>query len=394
MRNFIMAAIMVFSTIFSANAQYGNHGYENYGSNSYDDDRYYYDDEFDWHWDIRVRISNGIQNGLITRNESNRLYRRLEDVERKEYNYLADGVFNRWEQQEIWDDLAYLNRQVGIELYDYDRRFYGFDMAWNDLRGYPRWYYQGGFDFYRFDRRGFGNIRLGYVPRPNYIGWYRNDRNRVGREYYSERSRYRTNGSNGRYDNNRTLRNDNDRNPRGGGYVNNRRNDTERGSRGNNNPRNDNDRSSKGSNEPRNNNDRGSRGNNNPRNDNDRGSRGNNNPRNDNDRSSRGRIDNSRNNFPTPSTSERPSRGNDSPSRTSTGESRSDNYGRGSGMDNSRSERNMPNPSGEASTGNERRSRGGEASQAPSRSERSTPINESRKSGEAQITESGRGRRN
>jgi len=375
-----MAAIMVFSTIFSANAQYGNHGYDNYGSNSYDDDRYYYDDEFDWHWDIRVRISNGIQNGLITRNESNRLYRRLEDVERKEYNYLADGVFNRWEQQEIWDDLAYLNRQVGIELYDYDRRFYGFDMAWNDLRGYPRWYYQGGFDFYRFDRRGFGNIRLGYVPRPNYNGWYRNDRNRVGREYYSERSRYRTNGSNGRYDSNHTSRNNNDRNARGRGYDNNRRND--------------NDRSSKGSNEPRNNNDRGSRGNNNPRNDNDRGSRGNNNPRNDNDRSSRGRIDNSRNNFPTPSTSERPSRGNDSPSRTSTGESRSDNYGRGSGMDNSRSERNMPNPSGEASTGNERRSRGGEASQAPSRSERSTPINESRKSGEAQITESGRGRRN
>ena len=35
-----MAAIMVFTTIFSANAQYGNQGYDNYGSNSYDDDRY------------------------------------------------------------------------------------------------------------------------------------------------------------------------------------------------------------------------------------------------------------------------------------------------------------------------------------------------------------------
>lgn len=348
MRNFIMAAIMVFTTIFSANAQYGNQGYDNYGSNNYDDDRYYYDDEFDWHWDIRVRISNGIQNGLITRNESNRLYRHLEDVERKEYAYLSDGIFSGWEQQEIWDDVAYLNRQVGIELYDYDRRFYGFDMAWNVQRGYPRWYYQGGFDFYRFDRRGFGTIRLGYVPRPNYNGWYRNDRNRVGREYYSERSRYRTNGFNGRYDNNRTSRNNNDRNARG--YENNRRNDTERGSRENNNPRND------------------------------------------NDRSSRGGIDNSRNNFPTPSTSERPSR-SDSPSRSST-ESRSDNYGRGSGMDNSRSERNTPNPSREASTSNERRSRGGEASQAPSRSERSTPSNESRQNGETQRSEGGRGRRN
>ena len=366
MRNFIMAAIMVFTTIFLATAQYGNQGYDNYGSNSYDDDRYYYDDEFDWHWDIRVRISNGIQNGLITRNESNRLYRRLEDVERKEYDYLADGIFNRWEQQEIWEDVAYLNRQVGIELFDYDRRFYGFDMAWNDLRGYPRWYYQGGFDFYRFDRRGFGNVRLGYVPRQNYNGWYRNDRNRVGREYYSERSRYRTNGSNGRYDNNRNLRNDNDRNARSGAYENNRRNDTERGSRGNNNPRNDNDRRS----------------------------RGNNDPLNDNDRSSRGRIDNSRNNFPTPSTSERPSRGNDAPSRTSTSENRSDNYGRGSGMDNSRNERNKPSPSRDISTGSERRSRGGEASPAPTRSERSTPSNESRQSGETQRAEGGRGRRN
>ncbi|WP_305952862.1 hypothetical protein [Emticicia oligotrophica] len=367
MRNFIIAAIMVFTTIFSANAQYGG-VYDNYG-NGYDDDRYYYDDEFDWHWDIRVRISNGIQNGLITRNEANRLYRRLEDVERKEYAYLADGIFNRWEQQEIWDDVAYLNRQVGIELYDFDRRFYGFDMAWNDLRGYPRWYYHGGFDFYRFDRRGFGTIRLGYVPRPNYNGWYRNDRNRVGREYYSERSRYRTN--NGIYDN-RTSRNNNDRNSRTDRYDNNRRNDNERGSRENNNPRNDNDRSSRGSYDTRN----------------------------DNDRSSRGGIDNSRNNFPTPSTSERPSRSNDFPSRSST-ESRSDNYGRGSGIDNSRSERNTPNPSREASTGNERRSRGGEASQAPSRSERSTPSpsNESRQGrgstpSDASRTGESRGRRN
>lgn len=342
MRNFIIAAVMVFTTIFSANAQYGNQGYDNYGSNGYDDERYYYDDEFDWHWDIRVRISNGIQNGLITRNESNRLYRRLEDVERKEYAYLSDGIFSGWEQQEIWDDVAYLNRQVGIELYDFDRRFYGFDMAWNVQRGYPRWYYQGGFDFYRFDRRGFGTIRLGYVPRPNYNGWYRNDRNRVGREYYSERSRYRTN--NGIYDN-RTSRNDNDRNSRDRNYDNNR-NDSGRSSRENNSPRNDNERSSRGSN----------------------------NTRTNNDRSSRGGIDNSRNNFPTPSTSERPSR-SESPSRTNTGENRSENYGRGSGVDNSRSERNTPSPSREASTGNERRSRGSEASpsQAPSRSERSTP---------------------
>ncbi len=357
MRNFMIAAMMVFTTILSANAQYGGGVYDNYGNGyGYDDDRYYYDDEFDWHWDIRVRISNGIQNGLITRNEANRLYRRLEDVERKEYAYLSDGIFNRWEQQEIWDDVAYLNRQVGIELYDYDRRFYGFDMAWNDLRGYPRWYYQGGFDFYRFDRRGFGNIRLGYVPRPNYNGWYRNDRNRVGREYYSERSRYRSNNNSrsyegGRYDN-RTSRdwNNNGRSSRDG-YDNNRNsrpdwNNNERSSRSN-----DNSRSSR---PDWSNNERGSRG-------------------------------GSENSPVTPIPTDRSPReyGNDSRNnRPNTGESRSDNYGRGSGIESNRSERSMPN------TSEENRERGERSSEA-GRSERSE-----RPSNDGSSRSEGRGRRN
>ncbi len=356
MRNFMIAAMMVFATILSANAQYGGGVYDNYGNNyGYDDDRYYYDDEFDWHWDIRVRISNGIQNGLITRNEANRLYRRLEDVERKEYAYLSDGIFNRWEQQEIWDDVAYLNRQVGIELYDFDRRFYGFDMAWNDLRGYPRWYYQGGFDFYRFDRRGFGSIRLGYVPRPNYNGWYRNDRNRVGREYYSERSRYRSNNNSrsyegGRYDN-RTSRDwDNNGRSSRDGYDNNRN-----------------------SRPDWNNNERGSRSNDNGHNGRPDWS--------NNERGSRGGIENSP---VTPPTDRSPrDSGNDSRNnRPNTGESRSDNYGRGSGAESSRSERSMPT----TSEGNRGR---GERSNEGNRSERSErPANDGGNRSE------GRGRRN
>ncbi|AFK03243.1 hypothetical protein Emtol_2105 [Emticicia oligotrophica DSM 17448] len=344
MRKFMIAAIMVFVTVFSANAQYGG-VYDNY-SNGYDDDRYYYDDEFDWHWDIRVRISNGIQNGLITRNEANRLYRRLEDVERKEYIYLSDGIYMGWEQREIWDDVAYLNRQVGLELYDYDRRFYGFDLAWNDLRGYPRWYYQGGFDFYRFDRRGFGNIRFGYTPRTNYRGWYHNDRNRIAREYYNERSRYRSNPrtyDNGRYES-RRYDNNNSR----GGYDN-----------------------SRGSRPDWNNNERG-RGN-----DNNRSSR----PSwNNNERGSRGEIENT-----TSTPIERSPRdyGNETRNnRPNAGESRSDNYGRGSGVEHSRSERDVPNTSEGNRGRGERNSEGG-------RSERSErPSNEGGGRGE------GRGRRN
>ena len=138
--------------------------YTNY-DDAYASNRYFYDDDFDWHWDIRVRISDGRQRGLLTSSEVNRLYRRLEDAERKEYTYLADGYFDNWEQEEIWEDVVWLNRRLGMELYDNDRVFYGFSRRGLAFRGYPRWYYQGGFDFYRFDRRGFGNVRNGYAPR-------------------------------------------------------------------------------------------------------------------------------------------------------------------------------------------------------------------------------------
>ena len=189
MKRLMIAVLMVIATIVSAKAQYGNQ--------AYDDDRYYYDNDFDWHWDIRVKISNGIQRGLLTRNESNRLYNRLEDVERKEYVYQADGLFSGWEQQEIWDDVVYLNQRLGVELNDYDRNFYGFDVHGYDRRGYSRWFYQGGYDFNRFDKRGFGNVRIGYAPRPNYNGWCRNNNNYVARNYYLERNNYR-NGNNRR----------------------------------------------------------------------------------------------------------------------------------------------------------------------------------------------------
>ena len=190
MKKYMIAVMMVMITIVSVNAQYGNQDYAN------NDDRYYYNNDFDWHWDIRVKISNGIQRGMLTQNESNRLYGILEDVERKEYAYQADGLFSGWEQQEIWDDVIYLNQRLGIELNDYDRNFYGFDVY--DRKGYNRWFYQGGYDFNRFDKRGFGSIRIGYAPRPNFYGWYRNNNNRIAQRYYSDRRYYDNRGNNQR----------------------------------------------------------------------------------------------------------------------------------------------------------------------------------------------------
>ena len=234
MKKLMIAALMVVSTIASVNAQFG--GNQSY---TYDDDRYYYDNDFDWHWDIRVKISNGIQRRLLTQNESNRLYGILEDVERKEYAYQADGLFSGWEQQEIWDDVIYLNQRLGVELNDYDRNFYGFDVYGYDRRGNNKWFYQGGYDFFRFDKRGFGSIRLGYAPRSNYNGWCRNNNNYIARRYYSERPRYDNRGNNqfggrddrnygnsrGNYDYNRNRSYGNDYGRNSQGNNENRRND-------------------------------------------------------------------------------------------------------------------------------------------------------------------------
>lgn len=190
MKKYMFAVMMVMITIVSVNAQYGNQDYAN------NDDRYYYDNDFDWHWDIRVKISNGIQQGWLSQNESTKLYRILENVERKEYAYQADGIFSSWEQQEMWDNVIYLNQRLSIELNDYDRNFYGFDVYGYDRRGYNKWFYQGGYDFNRFDKRGFGSIRIGYAPRPNYYGWYKNNNNHIAQRYYTDRRYYDNRGNN------------------------------------------------------------------------------------------------------------------------------------------------------------------------------------------------------
>ena len=78
-----MRALVVFFAMIlfgaNVNAQYDYN--DEYGTSSDGPDRYFYDENFDWRWDIRVRISDGADNGSLTRREADRLYNKLERIE-------------------------------------------------------------------------------------------------------------------------------------------------------------------------------------------------------------------------------------------------------------------------------------------------------------------------
>jgi hypothetical protein len=183
-----MRALVVFFGMLlfgaTATAQYDYN--DEYGSSFDGPDRYFYEDNFDWRWDIRVRITDGMQNGNLTRREADRLFDRLERIERKEYTFQSDGYFSAFEQDEIWDDVVDLNRRIGIELRDWDRTYYGYSARGLAFNGYLPWYFGSSYDFYRFDRRGYGSISFGYRPRAFF------PRNHV---YYRHRS-YTSNWNN------------------------------------------------------------------------------------------------------------------------------------------------------------------------------------------------------
>lgn len=173
-----MRALVVFFAVIlfgaSATAQYDYN--DEYGTSYDGPDRYFYEENFDWRWDIRVRISDGIDNGRLTRREANRLYNRLEHIERKEFAFQSDGYFSGFEQDEIWDDVVNLNRVIGIELRDWDRTYYGYSARGLAFRGHLPWYFGPSYDFYRFDHRGFGSVSFGYRPRaffPSHHVYYR-----------------------------------------------------------------------------------------------------------------------------------------------------------------------------------------------------------------------------
>lgn len=165
-----MAFVVIFFAALSVQAQYID-----------GPDRYFYEEDFDWRWDVRVRISDGIRTGYLTNREANRLYRNLERIERKEWAFQSDGYYSPWEQDEIWRDVVNLNHLLGLELSDWDRRYYGYTGV--VITGPLHWYFGPSYDFYRFDKRGYGSIRVGYVPRNYYP---------VKHVYYTKRNNYTT----------------------------------------------------------------------------------------------------------------------------------------------------------------------------------------------------------
>ena len=203
----LSVVVLGFGAVLTADAQ---------SNRDFRPDYDYYGEEFDWRWDVRVRISDGINSGLITRWEANRLYRKLENIEEKEYAYAADGAYDSWEQDDVWRDVRWLNSRVGLELRDFDRTYYGLNRTGFAFAGYPSWWYNGGYNFYRFDSWGWGSTRRGYaaqcfVPRwvPNRVVYVNNYRNHGHNYYRNDGRRNRV----VRYENNANNRNVT-RNPR------------------------------------------------------------------------------------------------------------------------------------------------------------------------------------
>jgi hypothetical protein len=247
----------------NVNAQYDYN--DDYGTSSVGPDRYFYDENFDWRWDVRVRISDGIDNGNLTRREADRLYDRLERIERKEYAYQSDGYLSAYEQDEIWDDVVNLNRLIGIELRDWDRTYYGYSARGLSYRGYSPWYFGNSYDFYRFDRRGYGSISLGYRPRAFFPRNHVYYRNRSYSSNWNNRNNNWNNGSNNWNNGNNNWGNNRNNNwNKGSNWDNNRsnnhRNEDRNNSRNNSGSRDSRALENKGSSD-RWGNDNGSRGN-------------------------------------------------------------------------------------------------------------------------------------
>lgn len=231
---------------------FGATGYAQYDyNNSYNGpDRYFYNEDFDWRWDVRVRITDGMQTGQLTNREANRLFDRLERIERKEYAFQADGYFSAFEQDEIWDDVIYLNRLIGVELTDWDRTYYGYSVRGLAYRGYLPWYVGSSYDFYRFDRRGFGSISIGYSPRayiPRNHVYYNNrsyssnwnsrnysKRNNRGRDYNSNNTWNKGSNNSRTWESDKNNKRDYNNRSNGGTFNNSNRSDNNQGSsRGN-----------------------------------------------------------------------------------------------------------------------------------------------------------------
>ena len=71
---------------------------------------------------IRNRIERGMHDGSITRPEGRRLFRDLDNIQRKERAFRADGRVDRREFDELSADLDRLGARVRQERMDEQRR--------------------------------------------------------------------------------------------------------------------------------------------------------------------------------------------------------------------------------------------------------------------------------
>ena len=71
---------------------------------------------------IRARIERGMHDGGITRPEGRRLFRELDNLQRKERAFHSDGRIDRREFDELSADLDRLGARVRQERWDEQRR--------------------------------------------------------------------------------------------------------------------------------------------------------------------------------------------------------------------------------------------------------------------------------
>jgi hypothetical protein len=69
----------------------------------------------------KTRIIRGIDRGLITRREADRLWNEYRMIERKENRYMRNGRLSAREVNELENDLARLNRMINHEKSDWNR---------------------------------------------------------------------------------------------------------------------------------------------------------------------------------------------------------------------------------------------------------------------------------
>lgn len=72
---------------------------------------------------LQFRINRGVENGRLTHEEANRLFRQLQRIQARERDFMADGRLQHWEERELVRDLDRMADNMRRQLRDEDRRY-------------------------------------------------------------------------------------------------------------------------------------------------------------------------------------------------------------------------------------------------------------------------------